>query len=137
MGTSRGSISAANAASRLSGLSAPDGVVLTSALISGQSGAKKAWVAQTVFDLPLENIRIPLLVVGHAADKCIRSPPDAMNRITARTPATRQQVITVIGGPGYDRPSSLNACEGNAPHGFVGQETEVAAGIARFVRDGK
>ncbi len=136
VGTSRGSISAANAAVRLTGPSAPDGVVLTSALMSGQSAAKKAWVAQTVFDLPLESIRTPLLVIGHAADKCLRSPPDAMNRIVARTPAIRQQLVTVIGGPGYDGPPSLNACEGRAPHGFVDQEAEVAAGIARFIRGG-
>ena len=137
VGTSRGSISAANAATRLSGPSAPDGIVLTSALMSGQSAARKAWVTQTVFDLPLENIRLPLLVIGHAADKCVRSPPDVMDRIVARTPAIRQQVVTVIGGPGYDGPPGLNACEGRTPHGFVDQEAEVAAGIARFIRGGK
>ena len=137
VGTSRGSISAANAASRLSGPSAPDGVVLTSALMSGQSVAKKAWVAQTVFDLPLEDIRSPLLVVGHAADKCVRSPPDVMNRIVDRTPAIRQQVVTVTGGPAYDGLPGLSACEGRAPHGFADQEAEVANGIGRFVRGGK
>lgn len=137
VGTSRGSISAANAATRLSGPSAPDGIVLTSALMSGQSAAKKGWVAQTVFDLPLENIRLPLLVIGHAADKCVRSPPDAMGKIAARTQAIRQQVVTVSGGPGYDGPPGLNACEGRAPHGFVDQESEVAAGIARFIRGEK
>jgi hypothetical protein len=137
VGTSRGSISAVNAAARLSGPSVPDGIVLTSALMSGQSAARKAWVAQTVFDLPLENIRLPLLVIGHAADKCVRSPPDVMSRIVARTQAIRQQVVTVDGGPGYDGPPGLNACEGRAPHGFVEQEAEVAAGIARFIRGGK
>jgi pimeloyl-ACP methyl ester carboxylesterase len=136
VGTSRGAISAANAAARLTGPSAPDGVVLTSALMSGQSGARKAWVAQTVFDLPLENIRIPVLVVGHAADRCVRSPPAMMDRIAARTPAERKQVVTVSGGPAYDGPEGLAACEGRAPHGFAGQEAEVAAGIARFVRGG-
>jgi hypothetical protein len=59
VGTSRGAISAANAGGRLSGPSAPDGVVLTSAVTSGQRGARKAWVAQTVFDVPLEDIRLP------------------------------------------------------------------------------
>jgi hypothetical protein len=137
VGTSRGSISAANAASRLSGTAAPDGVVLTSALMSGQSFAKKAWVAQTVFDLPLEDIRSPLLVVGHAADKCVRSPPDVMSRIVERTQAIRQQVVTVVGGPAYDALPSLSACEGRAPHGFVDQESEVANGIGRFVRGGR
>jgi hypothetical protein len=68
VGTSRGAISAANAASRLSGPSAPDGLVLTSALMSGGRGGAKPWLTQSVFDLPLEAIRMPVLVVGHAAD---------------------------------------------------------------------
>jgi hypothetical protein len=136
IGTSRGAISAVNAASRLSGVSAPDGVVLTSALMSGQSGAKKDWVAHTVFDLPLEAIRMPLLVVGHAADQCIRSPADLMPNILERTQGAREQVVTVVGGPGYTGRPGINACVGRAPHGFIDQETEVANGIARFVRGG-
>lgn len=137
VGTSRGSISAVNAAARLSGPSAPDGLVLTSALMSGSSGGRKAWVAHTVFDLPLEAIRVPVLVVGHAADKCIRSPADLMGNITARTNGAREQVVTVTGGPGRPGPPSVNACEGRAPHGFVEQEAEVTAGIERFIRGGK
>jgi hypothetical protein len=136
VGTSRGSISAVNAAARLSGPFVPDGIVLTSALMSGDSAAKKRWVAQTVFDLPLEDIRLPLLVVGHAADKCVRSPADLMGKIVARTQGVREQVVTVIDGPGYPGPPSVSACEGRAPHGFVDQEAEVVAGIARFIRGG-
>ena len=135
-GTSRGTISAVNAAARLSGPSAPEGVVLTSALMSGSSGGKIPWVAQTVFDLPLEAIRLPVLVVGHTADRCIRSPANLMNNIAARTNGAREQVVTVTGGPGYSGPPSVNACEGRAPHGFAEQEAEVAAGIARFIRGG-
>jgi hypothetical protein len=136
VGTSRGTISAANAAARLSGPSAPDGVVLTSALTSGDSRARKGWVAQTVFDLPLEAIRLPVLVVGHAADTCIRSPSTLMSKITARTNGVREQVVVVTGGPGVAGGPSLATCEGRAPHGYVEQEAEVAAGIARFVRGG-
>jgi pimeloyl-ACP methyl ester carboxylesterase len=136
VGTSRGSISAVNAAARLSGPFAPDGIVLTSALMSGQSNAKKAWVAQTVFDLPLEAIRVPVLVIGHVADKCVRSPADLMGKITARTNGVREQVITVTGGPGITGTTSIEACEGRSPHGYVDQEAEVVAGIARFVRGG-
>ncbi len=134
VGTSRGAISAVNAASRLSGPAAPDGVVLTSALMAGQPGARKPWVAQSVFDLPLENIRLPLLVVGHAADTCVRSPAALMPQLAARTRSTRQQVVTVTGGPSLPARSGLDACEGRTPHGFLEQEAEVAAGIARFVR---
>jgi hypothetical protein len=136
IGTSRGAISAANAASRLTGEAAPDGVVLTSALMLGQTGQKKSWVAQSVFDLPLEAIRTPVLVVGHAEDKCVRSPPALMDNITARTNGAREQVVVVTGGPGRAGPQSLAACEGRAPHGFADQEAEVAAGIARFIRGG-
>jgi hypothetical protein len=136
VGTSRGTISVVNAAARLSGPSAPDGIVLTSALMSGQRTAKKGWVAQTVFDLPLEAIRMPLLVVGHAADMCIRSPASLMGEISARTNGARKQVVTVSGGPGWTGPPSIDACESRSPQGFVDQEAEVAAGIARFVRGG-
>ena len=137
-GTSRGAISAVNAASRLSGAGAPTGVVLTSAVTAGQSGAKKPWVAQSVFDLKLEAIRVPLLVVGHAADNCIRSPAKLMGNITARTSSDREQIVTATGGPGSAAGESLaDACEGRTPHGFIGQEAEVASGIARFVLGGK
>jgi alpha-beta hydrolase superfamily lysophospholipase len=136
VGTSRGAISAANVASRLSGPAAPDGVVLTSALMAGQPGARKPWVAQSVFDLPLQDIRVPLLVVGHSADTCVRSPAGLMPQLAARTRSPRQQVVTVSGGPGGPARSGLDACEGRTPHGFVDQEAEVATGIARFVLGG-
>lgn len=136
LGTSRGSISAVNAAASLSGPSAPDGILLTSALMSGYVGGRKPWVANTVFDLSLEDIRVPVLVVGHAEDKCIRSPPELMGNITARTSGVREQIVTVTGGPGWSGPPGIDACVGRAPHGFVGQEVEVAAGIARFI-DGR
>jgi hypothetical protein len=136
VGTSRGSISAVNAGSRLSGPSAPDGLVLTSALMSGQSGARKSFVAQTVFDLRLEEIRVPVLIVGHAADKCIRSPAGLMGEIAARTNGAREQVVIVTGGAGTAGGPRVDACEGRTPHGFLQQEAEVAAGIARFIRGG-
>ena len=46
----------------------------------------------------------------------------------------REQVVTVTGGSGESGGSSLEACRGRSPHGFLGQEAEVAAGIARFIR---
>ena len=137
IGTSRGAISAANAASRLAGPPAPDGLVLTSALMLGDARAKRAWVTQSVFDLPLEAIRMPVLVVGHEVDTCIRSPAKLMGNITARTNGAREQVVVVTGGLGGSGLTSTEACEGRSPHGFLEQEREVAAGIARFIREGK
>jgi len=138
VGTSRGTISAVNAGARLSGPTAPDGLVLTSALMAGGPGGQRPWVTQTVFDLPLDAIRMPVLVVGHVADSCIRSPARLMGNITARTNGAREQVVTVTGGPGSlaGFQPSVGACQGRSPHGFVQQEAEVAAGIARFVRGG-
>jgi hypothetical protein len=60
-----------------------------------------------------------------------------MDKITARTNGTREQVVMVTGGPGLPGPPSVSACEGGAPHGFVEQEAEVVAGIARFIGGGK
>ena len=77
-----------------------------------------------------------MLVVGHAADKCLRSPVSNMERITARTNGAREQVVTVTGGPGYDGAVSVEACIGSSPHGYIDQLDEVAGGIARFLRGG-
>jgi hypothetical protein len=138
VGTSRGTISAANVASRFTSLATPDGLVLTSAVTSGFRSGRQAWVSQTVFDLKLDAIRSPVLIVGHAADQCARTPPDLMRDITARTKGSRQQVVLVKGGPGLPAgtQAGLDACEGRTPHGFIEQEAEVAAGIARFIRGG-
>jgi len=135
-GTSRGSISAANAAARLTGPEAPDGVVLTSPITSGNPNGRKAWVAQTVFDADLGAIRIPALVVAHAEDKCVRTPPDLSGDIAKKTDSVRRQAVMVTGGPGWPGDTGLKACRGKAPHGFFEQEAEVAAGIARFVTQG-
>lgn len=136
IGTSRGTISAVNAASRLSGAAAPDGLVLTSALMSGGRSAQKPWVSQTVFDLDLAAIRVPVLVVGHAEDKCVRSPASLMGTVVAKTEGAREQVALVTGGPGSSGPAGIAVCEGRSPHGFLQQEAEVAAGIARFIHGG-
>ena len=133
LGTSRGAISAANAAARLSGRAAPDGVVLTSPVTYGSRG-NKAWVAQSVFDLPLQDIKVPALVVGHAADQCLRSPARLNGDVASRFSSVRKQVVTVTGGPGSPATTGIDACQGRSPHGFIEQEAEVAGGIARFIR---
>jgi hypothetical protein len=135
VGTSRGTISAVNAAVRLKGAEAADGLVLTSPITSGGKGVRRPWAAQTVFDVRLTAIQMPVLVVGHAADTCIRTPATLNGRVTARTNGVREQVVTVTGGPGRRGGGpSVEACQGRTPHGFLGQEAEVATGIARFVR---
>ncbi len=137
IGTSRGSISAANASARLRGAEAPDGMVLTSLLTVGTTAGRKPWTAQTVFDLPLEAIAIPALLVGHALDRCMRSPADAMPRVEARITSARRQVVVVAGGAGTEGPRGPEACEGRSPHGFQGQEAELVNGLLRFIDGGR
>ncbi|RTL20353.1 MAG: hypothetical protein EKK52_10580 [Burkholderiales bacterium] len=134
VGTSRGSLSAANAAARLDGSQAPDGVVLSSVVSVGAQSQRKPWAAHTVFDLPLEQVRAPVLLIAQAEDRCVASPPEALPRIAARlVAAVRLENVLVTGGPGRPAPG-VDACEGRSPHGYLEQEAEVAAGIARFVR---
>ncbi|MFM7344911.1 MAG: alpha/beta fold hydrolase [Tagaea sp.] len=133
VGTSRGAISAANGASRLTGDAAPDGVILTSPVSQGARG-NLPFVSQDVFQLPLARISMPLLVLGHAGDTCVRSPPENVRRIAdaaAASPRKRAHVMT--GGPSTP-PNDPQACEGRSPHGFAEQEAEMAAHILRFVR---
>ncbi|HYW56758.1 MAG TPA: hypothetical protein VE934_07350 [Polaromonas sp.] len=137
VGTSRGSISAVNAAARLQGAAAPNGMVLTSVLSVGTAGGRKPWTAQTVFDVALEAVTVPTLMVGHAQDRCLRSPADAMPRVEARIKSLRRQVVVVAGGAGHEGPAGLEACEGRSPHGFYGQESETAAGVLRFIEGGR
>ena len=117
--TNRGAISAVNAASHLSGAAAPDGLILTSPVTSGRERAFKAWVAHSVFSLDLEDIKMPVLVIVHAEDKCIRTLPVQGKVILEKTEGVREQFVTVIGGPGWEGGEGLNACRGKSPHGFV------------------
>jgi hypothetical protein len=137
VGHSRGTISAANAAARLSGASAPDGLVLLSAMISGDVSRRKPFVAQTVFDSSLEAIAVPVLVIGHESDNCLRSPARLMGTITARIRGARQQAVAVTAGPVKPgRAPNIADCGVGEPHDYVNQEAEVAAGILRFIGGG-
>ncbi len=133
IGTSRGTISAANVAARASGDGLPDGLVLSSALMQGSRGLKP-WVLQTVFDLPLAAIKLPVLVIGHVNDQCLRSPPAEMPRLVAQLGSTRKQLVAVEGGAAPSGQASLAACEGRSPHGYVGQEAATVDTILRFMQ---
>jgi hypothetical protein len=104
-------------------------------MMAGNAGGRKTWVAQTVFDLTLEAIKAPTLLIGHVADNCIRSPAALMGRIAARIRGARHQEVAVTGGPASPGGmASIADCAARAPHGFIDQEAEVVAGIGRFIR---
>ncbi len=118
VGTSRGSISAANGASHI-GPPRIAGVVLTSSV----------W-DDGVLDLPLGDITAPVLVVHNRDDGCRNSPfaatADAMSRMQ-RAPV--KDLIAVSGGMVRSAP-----CEALSPHGYYGIEDQVVPPIIAWIK---
>ncbi len=123
VGTSRGTQSAAYIATQLPPtLGGPDGLVLTSTMLSDDKG-------RPVPDLPLGRLTIPVLVVHHAQDGCrhsaFRDLPRLMDKLNG---ASRSELVTYRGGGNRGDP-----CEAYAYHGFNGLEKDVVAQIARWI----
>ena len=122
VGTSRGTQSAAYVATELSGPGGPDGVVLTSTILTDDKG-------RPVPAMPLGKIRVPVLVVHHEQDGCslcsFSEVPALMAKL-ANTP--RSQLLSFKGGQSKGDP-----CEAFAHHGFNGLEPEVVQQVAAWV----
>jgi pimeloyl-ACP methyl ester carboxylesterase len=125
VGTSRGTISAANLAARLAS-AGPDGVVLT-ASVTGVSRKRP----ERVFDTPLMNITTPVLLVHHKRDACKVTPHSGMKRIKKKLKQAKiVELMSVTGGVD----NGGNPCRGLTHHGFYGLEEEVVAKIARWIK---
>ena len=122
VGTSRGTQSAAFIATQLSGLDAPDGLVLTSTMLSDDAG-------RPVPAMPLDRIKIPVLVVHHEQDGCkhcaFSAIPGLMEKLGG---APKTQLLAFKGGQSRGDP-----CEAFAYHGFNGIERDVVAQIAAWI----
>lgn len=127
IGTSNGTVSAANGAASLPrGQIA--GLVLTSPVTRrGRQGAQSA----TVFSLPLAAVAVPTLIVTHQQDECVLTPPSEAPRIRdALSGAPRAELLVVDGG----LPATSAPCEARSAHGFLGIENEVVARITTWMR---
>ena len=123
-GTSRGTISAAHL-----GISLKDqrigAVVLTSSI-----GASKG-AGLSLFNLPLEDIALPVLFVHHREDDCWASRfNDALQARERIKGSPRTHFIEVSGG---DAPRS-QPCEALSYHGYLGKEREVVAAITDWIQ---
>lgn len=123
VGTSRGTQSAAYVATRLPRAdSGPDGIVLTSTMLTDRRGT-------AVPDMPLERLRIPVLVVHHRDDGCryclFSNMPLLMDRLTA---PPRRELLVFDGGRDTGDP-----CQARAYHGFNGIERDVVQRIAAWI----
>ena len=128
VGTSRGTISAANAAARLAEAPAesrPDGIVLTSSVTVPVRGEMA-----TVLSADLGAVRVPVLIVHHRSDSCKVSPPSAVERLARSFPrAPKVETILFQGGD----PSRSDPCQPFSPHGYFGIEEQVVDAIARWI----
>lgn len=122
VGTSRGTQSAAYIATELNGPEGPDGLVLTSTILTGDQG-------RPVPAMPLGKLRIPVLVVHHEQDGCgytsFGNIPNLMEKLSG---VPKKQFLSFKGGQNRGDP-----CEALAYHGFNGLEQEVVAQIAAWI----
>jgi pimeloyl-ACP methyl ester carboxylesterase len=122
IGTSRGTQSVAGAATRLSGNEGPDGIVLTSTILTDRR-------TRPVPDMGVESIKLPVLVVHHEQDGCRQCLYSEVPRLMSKlSGASRKELITFRGGESHGDP-----CEALAYHGYNGLEKEVAERIAAWV----
>ena len=122
VGTSRGTQSAAWAAATLPAPNGPDGVVLTSSILSDKR-------SRPLPDMPLERIRMPVLVLHHEQDGCAHcNPADLPRLMAALSGSPRKTLLMVRGGQDEGDP-----CAARAHHGFLGQDDEVVRLISDWV----
>jgi pimeloyl-ACP methyl ester carboxylesterase len=125
VGTSMGSLSAANGAARLPE-GGPDGIVLTS---SATETSKLSY--ETTRHAGLGDIRVPTLVVHHKDDTCRASPySGAEDIMKALKRAPVKELMVFEGGS----PAISPPCEAKAPHGYLGIEAKVVSAIGAWIR---
>jgi len=127
VGTSMGTVSAANAAARLSA-GGPDGLVLTSTVT--RQGRERP---ESIGDVRLKDIHVPTLVVHHRQDACRATPyADTVALMRELAGAPRRELLTFEGGAA---PQS-GPCEGRAAHGYFGLDAEVVTAIVKWITMG-
>jgi hypothetical protein len=125
-GTSRGSLSIAALGPSIKDPNVK-GLVLTTSLGNTGRGRNRA---TTVFDAPLKQIKLPVLVVHHREDACWASSFGATTGIPAAlSGSAKVDFVAVSGG---DPPRS-EPCEAFSAHGFVGRELLVVGVIADWI----
>ncbi len=125
IGTSMGTISAANAAARLK-TGGADGLVLTSSIVAA---SRRAAPIEAIVDVGA--ITMPTLFVHNKEDACPLCPFSAVPGLMAAfTHAPKKQLIAVSGGS----PPQSAPCEPLARHGYFGIEDEVVGDIVRWIK---
>jgi hypothetical protein len=124
MGTSRGTQSAAFLATELPReTGGPDGVVLTSTILTDKAG-------RPVPAMPLSFVKVPVLVVHHKLDGCEHCHYTDLPLLMDKLTATSRKELLVFDGGTSRHP---DPCEAFAYHGYNGIERDVVAKIAAWI----
>ncbi len=126
VGTSRGTQSVAYIATELASepprRDGPDGIVLSSTILSDNNSVP-------VTSLPLEKITVPVLVVHHELDGCrlcsYSLVPSLMQKLSA---SPRKAVLNFTGGTSRGDP-----CEASSHHGYNGIEGTVVNDLSAWI----
>jgi len=122
VGTSRGTQSTAWIATQLQGADGPDGIVLTSSILSDPKG-------RPVPDMQLGKIEIPVLVVHHERDACAHCAFSDVVKLTSKLAnSPRTQLITFTEGV-----ASGDPCDAFHYHGYNGIEADVVHRIVAWI----
>jgi hypothetical protein len=128
VGTSRGAISAGNAAARLSGTQRPDGLVMTAPMLVTVPGAPS--VQKAAGDDP-KKLRLPMLIVGHRRDRCRYTLPSSIETFKVWHAAGGGTFdVVLLDGP----QGSGDPCEARSAHGFAGIDDQVVAAVTGWIR---
>src|SRR5262249_170313 len=122
IGTSMGSIAAANGAAHLPGRVA--GVVLSSSV----AGANRA-PGETVFASGLGALALPALVVANRGDTCAIASPGFAPQILAALARSPHKEIVYFDS----RQSQSDPCDAMSPHGYLGIEGDVVQRISAWI----
>jgi pimeloyl-ACP methyl ester carboxylesterase len=121
VGTSRGTVSVANAAIRLGGKGI-DGIVLTSAIVGNDR--------ERVPAMNIAAIKVPTLVVHHEDDQCRICLFSDVKSLMDGLESTRSELVAFTGGG----PARGKPCEARHYHGFIGIEDDVVKRIADWIK---
>lgn len=122
VGTSRGTQSAAFVATQLPPPEGPDGLALTSTILVDSEGP-------SVLSMPMDTLKIPVLVVHHEQDGCrlciFSLTSNLMDKLRD---APKKQLISFTGGEDVG-----DACNSRAHHGFNGLDNDVVGKMSNWM----
>lgn len=124
IGTSRGTLSVANAAARLSGENGPDGIVLSASVVVSKK-------RESLNDVALGDIKVPSLFVHNKDDGCHVCPYGDVDGVMAKLTNVKDKALQTHQG---GQSEQSNQCKALTPHGFLGLEEKVVKGIVEWIK---